>query len=246
MRWEEMTGPELEGYIAHGDPLALIPVGSLERHADHLPLGTDALVIHEIALRASGIEPCVVMPPLYYAYAPEMKGFPGTVSLRMDVFLNLLENICDEVSRNGFGKILILNGHGGNNDLLRSFLSHSLERGKKYSLYAVISPWAPAKEAIKEIKETNEIGHACEIETSYALYLFPQLCRMNETDDSETRSTGGFEDELVLTPDDWLLKYPRGYVGFARKASPQKGRRLVEVHVARLVKAIRRVKAHSR
>jgi creatinine amidohydrolase/Fe(II)-dependent formamide hydrolase-like protein len=90
--------------------------------------------------------------------------------------LTLLEEVCDEAARNGFKKILIINGHGGNNILLRVFMRDSLTKKKDYVLYAMIEPWAPINELAAKLSEGRTFGHACEIETSIGLHLFGARC----------------------------------------------------------------------
>ncbi|MQK95688.1 creatininase family protein, partial [Escherichia coli] len=84
----------------------------------------------------------------------------------------MIEEICEEVSRNGFKKILIVNGHGGNSDLLRVFLKESLHKKRDYVIYALIEPWLSLREVAEKICESKTIGHACELETSMGLFLF--------------------------------------------------------------------------
>ncbi|MGQ9479749.1 MAG: creatininase family protein, partial [Thermoproteota archaeon] len=174
MLWEHSTSPDIEAAV-EGNLVAVIPIGSIEIHGPHMPTGTDSITVYEVARRAAEREPAVVLPPFYYAYVPENRHFPGTVSLSARTLLALLEEVCDEVGRNGFRKILIVNGHGGNNSLLRVFLRDSLTRRRDYALYALIEPLAPLEEFIPRIQESELIGHACEIETSIGLYLFENL-----------------------------------------------------------------------
>ncbi|MBS7618465.1 creatininase family protein, partial [Candidatus Bathyarchaeota archaeon] len=114
MKWEELTADDLAELSRRNDSVVVVPIGSLEKHGPHLPLGTDGLTIYKIALNASEIEPCIILPPLFYSYVADMRQFPGAINIREDLLLNFLENVCEEVSRNGFKKILIVNGHGGN------------------------------------------------------------------------------------------------------------------------------------
>ena len=155
--------------------VAILPVGSIEAHGPHMPVGTDSLTVYNIAKLAAEKEESVVLPPLYYAYVPESKHFPGAISLTAKTLLTLLEEICDEISRNGFKKILIVNGHGGNTPILKVFLREILNKKKDYALYAMIRPLFPARDLISKLSEGRRVGHACEIETSIGLYLFGDL-----------------------------------------------------------------------
>jgi len=177
MLYECLTSKDVEELSKKG-LVALLPVGSIEVHGPHMPVGTDSIAVYSIAKLAAEKEESVVLPPLYYAYVPENKHFPGTISLTAKTLLSLLEEICDEISRNGFKKILIVNGHGGNSHILRVFLREILNKKKDYALYAIIHPLFPIRDLIPELSEGRRVGHACELETSIGLYLFEDLIKM--------------------------------------------------------------------
>ncbi|MEM2678204.1 MAG: creatininase family protein, partial [Thermofilaceae archaeon] len=102
MNWIELAYPDIDSFDRERT-VVILPVGSIEVHGPHLPLGLDGLVIYSVALEASRRSPpALVLPPLYYAYVPENRHFPGAISLSGSTFLKLLEEICDEVYRNGF------------------------------------------------------------------------------------------------------------------------------------------------
>lgn len=242
MKWEELTADELAALAEKEDAVVVLPMGSLEKHGPHLPLGTDGLVAYEVALKASMREPCIVLPPLFYTHVAAMRQFPGAINIREDILLNLLENIFEEVSRNGFKKILILNGHGGNIDLLKLFARRRLTRKTDYSLYILAEPWIFQQKILSEVKESEEIGHAGEIETSQILYLYPKLCRMERAKPAKTRPKP-LNGMPVITPVDWVVYCPEGYVGDPTKATREKGEKLINALVDGVVETIRRIKA---
>jgi len=216
LKWIELTSPDLE----QPPILAVIPIGSIEIHGPHLPLGIDTMVIERVAVEAVRNLDAVVLPPLPYAYVPENRHFKGTISLSADTFLRLLEEVCDEVYRNGVEKIVVLNGHGGNIRPLRLFIREVLSKKKKYCVYLIPEPWGLITDVIEEVKETDEIGHACEIETSIALYLFPGLCRLYKV--KRPATTGRKPPRGVETAVDWSGYAVEGYLGDPRKASSKK------------------------
>ncbi|HDJ89791.1 MAG TPA: creatininase family protein, partial [Thermoprotei archaeon] len=130
MKWEELTSKDIEE-LDKDKTVVILPIGSIEVHGPHLPLGTDTITIYYVVLKATEIEDALVLPPLYYAYVPENRNFKGTISLKSDTFLKLLEDILDEVARQGFKKFLIVNGHGGNRRPLALFLRKMLEKNKR-------------------------------------------------------------------------------------------------------------------
>ncbi|RLG46903.1 MAG: hypothetical protein DRO06_03660 [Thermoproteota archaeon] len=242
LRWEELTGEDL-GTLSRDTPV-ILPVGSVEYHGPHLPLGVDAMVVYEVALRAAEMEPAVVLPPLFYGYAPSARAWLGTISLSAETFVRVLEEVCDEVHRNGFKKIIILNGHGGNRRPIRLFLREVLAKGKPYAVYAMVDPWAPISQVIERVAETKPVGHACEVETSMALYLFPKLCRMDRAAPAEVGREGlvpGAE-----TPVDWANYARKGYVGRPDRADQEKGRVLVERWAREVARVIRLVREDTR
>jgi len=242
MEWEKITVGDL--LKMRSEQVCVIPLGSLEKHGEHLPMGIDGLVAHKAAVMAAEKEPVVVSPTLYYTNVKEMKNLPGAVSLETDLLLKFLENVCDEVARNGFKKIILLNGHGGNLALLKLFSQHLVDKGKDYAVY--VPPIFLAPEVIEEVRETPETGHACEIETSVALYLYPELCKMERIPEGFYSSMKDYDVSPAVTSIDWPASYPHAYVGDAKKATREKGRRIVEAHMEKLVDMIRKIKRDNR
>jgi len=242
MQWEKITANDLVQVAK--EEVCIIPIGSLEKHGEHLPMGIDGLVTHKVALLAAKEEPVAVLPPLFYTYTKEMKNLPGAISIETGLLLGFLENLCDEVARNGFRKIILLNGHGGNNALLKVLLQQVCDKGKNYALY--VPPIYLAPEVIGKLKETSETGHACEVETSFALYLYPELCKMDRVPEEFYTSRKDYDVSPAVTSVDWYASYPDAYVGDARKASVEKGKKMVEAQVERLVELIRKVKRDKR
>ncbi len=240
MRYEELTYKDVEKLVKEGY-IPIIPLGSLEVHGPHLPIGTDGLVIYKVALELAKREKVVVLPPIYYTYVPENRHFPGTISLSGETFVKLLEEICDELGRMGFRKIIILNGHGGNNRPLGMFVREILWRKKDYMVYLFINPWACIYDEIERVKESKIVGHAGEIETSFVLFVRPDLVR-KENIPGESKLGPIRVVEWAETPIDWIGYAIEGYVGDPRKASPEKGKKLFELWVERLAKAVRMVR----
>lgn len=240
MLWERLTSLDLKA-AANDGLVAVLPVGSIETHGLHMPLGTDSITIYLISEMAAEKEPAVVLPPLCYAYVLENRHFPGTISLSAKTLLSLLEEVCDEVARNGFKKVFMVNGHGGNNEILRVFLRESLTKRKEYSIYALVNPWAPIDELARKLSEGRVVGHACELETSIGLYLFGSLVKM-ENVEQVARTGGTGLPSGVESPVDWQAYATQLYLGDPRLATKEKGKLLVERTVEFLVEALRKIK----
>jgi len=119
---------EVEEYLKTSDTI-LIPVGSLENHGLHMPLGTDFLIPDEIARLISERSPILIAPTLNYGATDDLVGFPGTVSIGTEGLIALLKAICDQFYRQGFRHFLILNGHGGNTAAIQAVGMHLYRKG---------------------------------------------------------------------------------------------------------------------
>jgi len=241
MLWNEIASDEV-GRMPREKTVVLFPIGSLEIHGIHLPLGTDGLVIEKVAQLAAEKEPpSLVLPTLDYAYANENAHFPGGISLSAKTLISVVEEVCDEVSRNGFRKIILLNGHGGNNHILRAIQRDLLRKTRNYITYLYLEPWSPIEDDIKELAKGATIEHACEIETSIALYLIGHLVKLNKVKSEAKTGAPGFPD-YVKTTVSWQRYCIEGYLGDPRRATIDKGKQLSDKwvgEVASLIKAVR-------
>jgi len=238
MRWNELTSDEL-AQLPKDATVILFPIGSIEVHGNHLPLGTDSMVIQRIAESAAEREPpALVLPTLDYAYVNENAHFPGIVTLSAKTLISIVEEICDEVGRNGFKKIILLNGHGGNNQILRAIQRGLLRRKRDYITYMYVEPWGPIQKEIQELAKGAAIDHACEIETSTALYLIGDLVKMDKV--THEASLGSTDvPSTVKTQVSFQSYCLEGYIGDPRRATKDKGRILVEKWVDDVAKLIR-------
>lgn len=112
MRVSEMNWARVEAYLKTGD-LAVLPLGSTEQHAG-LSLSVDSILSEKVALDAAEPLGVPVFPVLAYGVTPYFLAYPGTVSLRVETYVRLVRDILDSLRGQGFRRILIVNGHGGN------------------------------------------------------------------------------------------------------------------------------------
>src|SRR5438270_12635140 len=133
--WEELTASDFREGIRRSQGTCLLPFGILEKHGPHLPLGTDLLDVRYAALHAASEEYAVVFPEYYFGQIAEAKHEPGTVAYSRGMQLALLQETTDEMARNGCKKVIIVNGHGGNNSLLPYFAQTQLEAPHDYVVY---------------------------------------------------------------------------------------------------------------
>jgi creatinine amidohydrolase len=245
MQWEKLTSLDFESAVRLSAGVGLLPLGVLEPHGPHLPLGTDMFEAHAVACRAAEQEPVVVFPAYPYGINHESAHLPGSVVLRRNLVLDLLENVCDEMARHGLTRIIIFSGHGGNRFLVPLFVQTLVEKEKDYVVYdAQVS----IPEDATAVLETDETGHACESETSVMLYLHPDLVKMGQVPPapfSNLRRSAALQEVGAYGTMDWYAMYPAMYVGNAGPATADKGRALLEPRIAGLVQIIRRVKADT-
>ena len=135
MNWEELTAPEFSKAVTECGGVCILPIGVIEKHGNHLPLGMDAINAHEVAEQAAEQEPVMVFPFYYFGQNTHAKCEPGAIAIRFELLLPLLESVCDEIARNGFHKIIFYNCHGGNLNLLNYFCEKMLDCEKPYMVY---------------------------------------------------------------------------------------------------------------
>jgi creatinine amidohydrolase len=243
MQWEQLTSLDFERAALDCQGVGIVSIGVIEAHASHLPLGTDALACYHVACQAAQVEPAIVFPFYPFGVNIEASHLPGSVYFRREVLFGLLENVCDEMARNGLTKIILHNGHGGNRFFLPLFTQLLPEKRKPYVVYQANLPLFPQAE---EVLEGVEFGHACEAETSVMLHVAPDLVKMDQVPPkpfTSLKRNQALGEVGAYTQVDWYAKYPHMYVGDSHPATAEKGRFMVEREIEALVKLIQVVKA---
>ena len=159
MKWLELKSSDFP-QVVEDVGLAVLPVGSTERHADHLPVGQDTLAVTALCEKAAEKEAAVVFPTIFTGMNTELRHGPGSISIRPELIMKYLEEICDEIGRNGFGKILIVSGHGGNRYMLPQLVMNTLDEVKPYVLYYVHGGMVDS-DIKRDVLETDVHAHAC-------------------------------------------------------------------------------------
>ncbi len=245
VQYEELTAPELVQAVANAKGVCVLPIGILEKHGPHLPLGTDLLTIRETVLRAARHEYCVVFPPYYCGQIFEAKHQPGAIAYSTELQWKLLQETCDELGRNGFTKIVIANGHGGNNSFLAYFCQAQLASPKPYSVILFTpGPDSSADKQLQALRKTTEGGHADEVETSMMMAFRPDLAHPERANAQSGESLGRLDSlPYAYTGIWWYARYPNHYAG---NGSPAR-REIGEVafnsesrQLARLVQALKK------
>ena len=240
-KWEELTASDFRDAIAQSKGVCILPFGILEKHGPHLPLGTDLLNVRYASLHAVEQEFAVVFPEYYFGQIFEAKHEPGTVAYSRDLQLKLLQETTDEMARNGCKKILIVNGHGGNESLIPFFAQSLLEKPHDYIVYAIIGErnrqGGPAK------KSTGVDYHAGENETANTLVSHPELVHVDRA-----KQESGADQARVKLPQEvytgiwWYARFPDHYSGDGSVATKELGQWNLEGWIQAVVEALRAIK----
>lgn len=233
---QKMTWKEA-GDVMGSARIAIIPTGSCEQHGPHMSLATDIEVADGFARRLADDlgDDALLCPRLPYGVSEHHMGFPGTLTLTAESFIAVLTDILQSLRHWGIQRVLIVNGHGGNVESL-SIVSRKARRNAGMVVGSVM--WSQlAAEAIAERTNSRRYGHACEIETSVALVLAPEVVfadRIEEPqpacpEDPLTDPPGGVADRAI-----WFHEWTRnGSLGDPRRSSEDLGRAVVEAAYGR-------------
>ena len=243
VHWEELTAADFRDAITRAQGTCLLPFGIMEKHGPHLPLGNDLLNVRYAALHGAEQEYAVVFPEYYFGQIFEAKHEPGTVAYSRGLQLQLLQETTDEMARNGCKKIVIVNGHGGNNSLLPYFAQTQLEAPHDYVVYVQgLARSGPGEPKHKSNPATDM--HAGESETSMSMVARPDLVHLDRA-----AKESGADQARVKLPDGlytgiwWYARFPNHYAGEGGVASRELGEFKTKTWIDAIVQTIRAVKA---
>jgi creatinine amidohydrolase len=240
-KWEELTAADFRQGIQQAKGACLLPFGILEKHGPHLPLGTDLLNVRYVSLQAAAQEYAVVFPEYYFGQIFEAKHEPGTVAYSLELQLRLLQETTDEMARNGCKKLIIVNGHGGNEHLLPLFGQSQLNTPHDYVVYVLdggrSKPGGPPK------KSAAIDYHAGENETSNVMVSHPDLVHLDRAG-----SESGADQKRQSLPENlytgiwWYARFPNHYSGDGSVATKDLGEWNMKNWIETIVEAIRAAK----
>lgn len=210
--------------------VAILPVGSIERHGDHLPLGTDSELPEHIARMVSERTGVIVLPTIFYGSCHAMRGFPGTFDINSEVLFKYIECVLEEAWRNGIKLVVVLNGHGGNTTPIQMAARQAASRT---GLSVVVLDWWKDLGTGKKDLFSSP-GHAGEDETSAMLAVAESkvniyLAGRHEVTYPEVKIYSKKIDERL---------YEIALTGDAKKATKEKGEELISAAVEDLAKVI--------
>jgi creatinine amidohydrolase len=246
MRWEELTGDLFPQAVQQAEGVCLLPLSCIERHAHHLPLGTDMFIGRELCNRAADLEPAIVFPDFIFTQILEARHMPGCVGIEPDLTIRMMDNACREIARNGLHKIVIVNAHGGNDHLIHYFAQIQLASPRDYVVYVAQPSYVSEEASTTSQWETTVDGHAGERETSLILAIRPELVK-RETMPSD--GEGMPLERLKPLRDQgtdmgiwWYADHPTHYCGDGRPATAEKGEVWLKDRSTALAKIVRTIK----
>ncbi len=244
VKWEELTSGDFVKAIRQAQGTCLLPIGILEKHGQQLPLGTDLVNIRYVSVNAAQQEFAVVFPEYYFGQIFEARHEPGTVAYSASLQLELLQATTDEMARNGCKKIIVVNGHGGNESLLPYFAQTQMAAAHDYVVYIFGLPEldVPGR---PEVKSPHDM-HAGEAETSHVMASRPELVHPERAKDESGADQHRLNlPESLYTGIWWYARFPNHYAGDASAANKTLGDFDMKTWTAELVTAIKAVKADN-
>ncbi len=248
--------------------VCVMPVGSLEMHGQHLPVGTDILKAAYILHKAAQMEPVCIFPDFPFGDVLAHTAHRGAIRLSVELIQQLLTELCQEIARNGFRKIILFNSHGGNMAILKNFINSTFHNKKDYVVMTFYNKLAgPAdllqlladegRSALPELTDEDIAvlhdyvdqkktgGHACFAETASMLGSMPELVRLDRIQAVDGLSTGqaDFLSNLAVEGNFWSVNHPNNYAGHAPLGCNERiGRCTVRLMTENLVQVLRTVK----
>ncbi len=226
--------------------LPVLTLGSVEQHADHLPVDTDTSSCYRVALAAA--ERCpdphvLVLPPPSFGVSPHHLDWPGTISLSLSTFIAVVTDVCESLHRTGFRRMLMINGHGGNRGPLTSACAQLACRGIEVGWVQYFGPGT--KDWMKQLPGSySPVGHACAFETAIQMALRPDEVQRiaGRIDGVPLRKTRPWSDDPLAGPLaeaglTWAALFVGGdvgYLGDPAAATLEAGQAMLESCVAAL------------
>jgi creatinine amidohydrolase len=241
MIFADRTAPEIRS-LPRDSTLIIAPIAAIEQHGPHLPVGTDTILAGAVA---AGVENslgdrALVLPVLWLGASDHHLPLGGTLTSPLPTYEQILVDLLTPLLKDGFRRVLILNGHGGNIDPLRVALRR-LDVDFPEAILTGAAYWDLAADELAGLCRgpRREMGHACELETSMVLHLRPDLVRLDQIRDDPDTSPSGLGG--LSWPRDFARRTDHGVVGHPEAADADRGRLMLEAAVAKVAEVARRV-----
>ena len=241
MLWEELSWPKHEKMVAAGAAVVM-PFAAIEQHGRHNPVSVDTCLATSVSQKAvEGLDNVLLTPTMWAGLSPHHMEFPGTLTLSLETYIAVVQDLIRSVARHGYKKVLLVNGHGGNVAPLQA-AALSLKHELGITLW-MVTYFRLGNEIAAEIRkgEIGSMGHTGEFETSMMLHLRPDLVDMAAAEKfvwerahplmTQDMHRGG----LLNAPADFTRETkPAGVSGDPTVATAENGAKFHEATAARL------------
>ena len=271
MLWTEILSGDFEKAVEESKGVCGLVVGCVEHHGRHLPLGQDVYHAAGVAELAAQREPIVLFPHMYFGEKQGAGEFKGTIMFSSKLMFDILTESCAEMARNGFKKIVLINGHGGNTSMLNNFARSVLHEKNNYMVftYSSTKSWPKVTEMLEMIeagdtKYFSELtesdiavlrnyvenhtasGHGDLMETAMTLGSRPDLVdlsRVNDVDGTSTHLLDHLTKIGLSTHFDWMSSYPNSLSSDAHDGNNERiGRSVVNFAADKMAHAFKVLK----
>jgi creatinine amidohydrolase len=248
--WTDMTSQDF-GQVDPETWVALLPVAAVEQHGPHLPVSVDADinagVVAEAVRRLGEDAPVVVLPMLPIGKSNEHMAFPGTLTLRLETLVGLWTDVAESVARAGFRKLVFLNSHGGQPQVV-DIVARDLRVRLGMLAVAAHTYGFGLPDGLFSDRESRFGIHAGEIETSMMMHLRGPAVRLDKLADFPSAAADIEEEFSILQAEGavglgWMTQdlNAAGAAGDARNADAERGRLCVEFAAEKLAILLREV-----
>lgn len=241
MNYYDLNQEEAKVYLQNENIIALLPIGAIEVHGNHLPLDTDCCLAIGIAKKVEeslGKENCAILPCVPYSQVWSLRDVPGSIHIPDEVLTNYLYEIAKSLERAGVKKLAIINTHLGNGNAIKTMMRRVYE---ELDLKVYQFTYPQANQVIEQVCSTKRAHkvffHADEIETSYMLYLHPDKVNMEKA----VSQNVVFPEDYEYTPVRWSEFMEVAVLGDATLASAEKGRKIIDAVVENIVAVLKGV-----
>jgi creatinine amidohydrolase len=238
MKFCEMTGLQLRK-VSRAATIVLAPIAACEQHSRHLPTGTDTLLVTAVA---EGVEQrlpdqVLLLPTLWLGASAHHLRLGATLSAEVDTHVTMICDLLSSLLDDGYQRVLVLNGHGGNIDTMHMALRR-LQPRYLSCLLAAASYWEPAEKELAVLAEgaRKSMGHACEFETSMVLALRPDLVKRDQIQNDPPRDEPSLRGLYIA--EDMKTRTDHGAVGYPELATAEKGRAFLNAAILRTAEVV--------
>jgi len=229
MQWIHIKSDEFPAAVEKCNGVCVIPIGCVEAHGTHMPLGCDTIAGAAFAERAAQLEPVCVFPEMYFGEKSGAGEYPGTIIFPTPLIWQILEQSCNEIARNGFKKIVLYSSHGGNTQMLQAFTRYILQKKPDYMVYFFHKSLVKMQDLLDELDKypyltqedvaimqsyadaKKKDGHGGFMETGALYDVCPELIDLDKyraVDGTSCHRFDEFTRHKIYTPFTWMGDYP--------------------------------------